>query len=176
MATVLGLVQGTLRLTQDACCEVEEILIGSGHTNRTKESIMAMGACSGCGHHKNLYGAFCAECIGDGRHRSVHQRAHYGEYAGPMPGVHQKQHHMTAAQRARVPTKDFALPHRNPPALPLRDPSRPGSDHGYVTAATARLQMMHNNGTLRPGEYAEGKRHILAAARRLGMHSTFERS
>lgn len=143
---------------------------------------MAMGACSGCGHHKNLYGEYCAECIGDGRHHSHgrygerHHRAHYGEYAGPMPGVHHKQHHMTAAQRARVPTKDFALPHRNPPALPLRDPSRPGSDHGYVTAATGRLQMMHNDGSLRPGEYAEGKRHILAAARRLGMHSTFEPS
>ena len=53
---------------------------------------MAMGACSGCGHHKNLYGEYCAECIGDGRHHSHgrygerHQRRTTASTRAPCPG------------------------------------------------------------------------------------------
>jgi hypothetical protein len=150
-----------------------------------------------CGHHGLLFGGSCLGCIA--RQATPHTaeaeaarvqrneatlhtmqsridslrgkyRGH-GNYASSHP-----QHHMTAEQRRRLGKHDFALPNRNPPALPLRNPDIPGSARGYITAASGRLEMMKSLGHLKTGEYAQAKRHILAAARRQGMHSHFERS
>jgi hypothetical protein len=81
-------------------------------------------------------------------------------------------HHMTAAERRMLSRTDFALrEQRDPPALPLRDPTRPGSARGYIIAASGRLNMMKNLGHLKPGEWREGARHIAEAARRAGIKS-----
>ena len=131
---------------------------------------MSMGTCAGCFGHKTLYGDHCASCIGDGRHGQSGR--HYGAYAASP----QKSHHMKAAVRHSMSAtaENFALPRRSPPALPLHDPTRPYSWVDYIKAASGRLQMMHNLGHLKTGEYTQAKRNIVRAARKHGMRSQFE--
>ncbi len=142
------------------------------------------GTC-GCGARGELFGGSCLECVSSGRasqrdrldrarHQDIDERTEslrrkyrsHGNYAASP-------HHMTAAERRSLPRTAYALPDRNPPALPLRS-LRPGSARGYITAASGRLEMMKNLGHLKPGEYQQASRLILAAARREGIHSHFE--
>lgn len=112
------------------------------------------------------------------RHSRSSRRSH-ASYA-PSPGYHHHDdksyhtHHgyrMTKAERDDLPPSAFALPDDR--ALPLRS-KRPGSERGYIMAATGRLEMMKHLGHLRTGQYAEAKRNILRAARRAGIHSKYE--
>jgi|GEM_PF-5144596 len=110
--------------------------------------------------------------------RSRSSRRGYASYA-PSPGYHHhddKSYHthngyrMTKAERDLLPPSAFALPDDR--ALPLRS-KRPGSERGYIMAATGRLEMMKHLGHLRAGQYTEAKRNILRAARRAGIHSKY---
>lgn len=143
---------------------------------------MAKGMC-GCGKHGELFGDSCLECVQKAvAHRDPLERARHrdtdvrteqlrGRYRGHGDFA-RTPHHMTVAERRLLSRTDFALrEQRNPPALPLRDPTRPGSARGYVMAASARLKMMKNLGHLKPGEWQEGAHHIAEAARGVGIKS-----
>lgn len=95
------------------------------------------------------------------RVRELVRKGYSPQYAAQLayhPGRDPKK--LTAAERARIPSRRFALPERR--SLPLTDPA-------HVRNAAARLEQMRRRGTVTSAEYRRAHQRILKAEAHFGI-------
>lgn len=126
------------------------------------------GYCIGCGKMKELYDGVCLKCMGEGVRPVAHADCAADYAPSPIHG-HSRHHHfpehpghITTEERAHLPNRLYALPHRR--ELPIHGPA-------HIRDSVSRLeQMLHRWHSVTPAEYEEAKHNIVREARHWGIH------